>query len=131
MWAAFLLEGDIDGTLEIAQHVMGSEVVSEYNCPFSWASTNHAGLDIAERQVQSYGNLTMQEIKDTIGDGSHFGVFYRNETSGHWILGIGYVYVPGQGYRVVSIDPWGGVQSSRTYDDFQTLPDGRVWAWTV
>ena len=84
-----------------------------------------------QSQEQSGGNLSMTEIQLTIDAGNPFGALYLNLNSGHWILGIGYAIAPNHEPLVISNDPWGGIQRIQTYNDFQVLPDGRIWKETA
>ena len=103
---------------------------ASYNLPQAWFSTERTGL-VSQYQDQDLGMLTMSEIESQINGGDPFGVLYRNSSSGHWIVGVGYASAAGHDSLVVSNDPWGGVQRTQTYDDFQTYEDGRKWMWTA
>ena len=147
MWISYLLGDTVDRTLDVGIAV-ANDMVSQgverlnadgslnYNVPRAWQSTDYvAGLlglsGVTASQTQTYGNLSMADIQATIDGGSPFGVLYRSATSGHWVLGVGYATAPGHDPLVVSNDPAGGIQQIQTYNEFQTLPDGRIWTWTV
>ena len=147
IWLSLLLGDNVDRTEAIARAVANDMVASgveflnpdgtlNFNVSRPWMTTDYvAGLlgltGITATQTQTLGNLSMADLQTTVDGGSPFGVLYRDATSGHWILGTGYATETGHDPLVVSIDPWGGVQSIQTYNVFQTLPDGRVWTWTA
>ena len=124
-----------DRTLNIAQNVAGSCNAMEYNVPREWQSTDYIaemiGVKVTESQTSEEIVLSMEQFQVLIDSGSPIGVLYRDNYSGHWILGIGYASAKGHDSLVVSNNPWGGVQTTQTYTSFFTLPDGRGWRWTA
>ena len=133
MVASLYLGDTTDRTLAIAMAITGATTVTGYNQPWSWVSTDDPalGLGITAGQTQTSGTLSMSEIQTTIDGGIPFGVLYRDAHSGHWVVGTGYINIQGGGQYVISNNPWGGIQSIQTYNDFKTLPDGRTWTWTA
>ena len=138
MWISYLRGSTVDWTYGIAISVADSIDPLDYNISREWQSTNSIpvlseSLGITAKQKETMGVLTMKEIQNTIDRGSPFGVLYRDDilNSGHWVLGIGYASAPEHNQLVISNNPLGGMQSIQTYNDFQSLPDGREWKWTA
>ena len=136
MVVSFYLGDTIDRTQSIASYTRafiecfdGTPVL--YNEACYWVSSDQLYLELSQSQSQTLGILTVEEIKNTIDNQNPFGVLYRDEYSGHWVLGIGYAIAEGHDPLVISNDPWGGIQNIQTYDDFKTYNDGRVWKWTA
>jgi len=141
---AFLREDMVDRTGEIARSIQrlpaNATVINRAN---SWPDAIFLGRDVGF-VGQSSGILTMDQIRERINpaDGSPglpFAVLHNQPGSGpvigHWTLGIGYIYVPGSGLKVVYVDPAGGNILTRTYEDFLSKPvsggPNRDWSMTV
>jgi hypothetical protein len=132
MWAAFILEDEEDRTEYIVRLILDTPYGPIPNIANSWQSTNTLGLGITDSQRQRGRILTMEQIQETIGDGRPFGVLHTDPTrAGHWVLGVGYIEIPGQDPRVVYIDPMGGYIRSRTFDEFNSMPGNRNWSMTA
>jgi len=109
---------------------------SIYNIPRAWTGVAYTGsligitnIRASEKQVQY--DLSLYEIENIIDSGNTFGVLYRSQTSGHWVLGIGYAKASGHDSLIISNDPWKGVQRIESFADFYTYEDGRVWSYSV
>ena len=136
MIASYYLNDNIDRTQSIASYTRANieyfwGYPISYNEPFKWVSSDRLNIGIDKRQVQEPGMISFMNIEKTIDSGDPFGVLYRNSSSGHWKVGIGYASAKGHSPLVVSNDPWNGTQNIQSYDDFQNLPDGRSWTYTA
>ncbi len=147
MWISYLLGDTTNRTINIASAVandmvaqgiesLNSDGTLNYNVPRSWQSTDYVanllGISgIGAVQTQNPGILSMKDIQSTIDNGNLFAALYRNSTSGHWVLGIGYATALGHDPLVVSNDPWNGDRNIQTYDEFKKMGNGRIWSYTA